>query len=164
MAYINTKKNEFVLKTLLVAGLWAGAPLVASADSGGSDNGSSVYNSNNDGSAMDAVMVSLEQENYQQAIAELKLFVKEQGETADALNLLGFSNRKLKNYDDAYDYYIRALSMEPDHLGANEYLGELYVETEQPDKAQTQLDRLYDICQSECREYTKLKEVIDASM
>lgn len=112
---------------------------------------------------MNAALVALEREDYQSAINELLTLISEDGESADALNLLGFSNRKMKIYDEAYDYYIRALAMEPDHLGANEYLGELYVETEQMDKAQQQLDRIYDICQSDCDEYLKLKKVVEAA-
>jgi hypothetical protein len=53
------------------------------------------------------------------------------------------------------------LKAEPDHRGANEYLGELYLETNQFDKAVEQLQILDNLCTTNCKEYTKLKQMID---
>lgn len=163
MAYVILKKGKNLSATLLLTVVMCavGTPAVH-ADSGSDSGGSSSYSSN-DSSPMNEALIYLEQEDYQRAIDELNRFIKDEGETADALNLLGFSNRKLKNYDDAYDYYTRALEMDPDHIGATEYLGELYVETEQMDKAQTQLARLKEICPADCSEFQKLQDVINAA-
>jgi tetratricopeptide (TPR) repeat protein len=81
---------------------------------------------------------------------------------ADNMSLLGFSYRKTKNYDDALTFYEWALKAEPDHKGANEYLGELYLETNQFDKAIEQLQILDNICRRNCKEYSKLKGMIDS--
>jgi len=143
-------KTKFLLVSLMATCLFS-ARLVYS-DSDDSDSYASDIES-----PMSAVMLDLDQEDYESAIGELNALIARQGESADALNLLGYSNRKLKQYDTAYDYYTRALTIDPAHLGANEYLGELYVETDQMDKANAQLERIYKICQSDCREYVKLK-------
>jgi len=121
---------------------------VSYANSGDSDS----YASDSE-SPMSAVMVALDEEDYQTAITELKVLIAKEGESADAL----------KEYDTAYDFYSRALKIDPNHLGATEYLGELYVETEQPDKANEQLERIYEICQSYCREYVQSGEPSAAS-
>jgi tetratricopeptide (TPR) repeat protein len=66
----------------------------------------------------------------------------------------------LKNYDEALKHYERALSINSKHKGANEYLGELYLETGEIDKAKQQLAILDDICWLPCSEYTKLKKLL----
>ena len=53
------------------------------------------------------------------------------GPHPDVLTYIGFANRKLHNYDVAISYYSAALKLDPAHRGANEYLGEYYVETGQ---------------------------------
>jgi tetratricopeptide (TPR) repeat protein len=67
--------------------------------------------------------------------------------------------RKTGHPDQALDYYSRALAQKPDHLDANEYLGELYLELKQPAKAQERLAVLEKAC-GDCEEYQELKEKI----
>jgi len=62
----------------------------------------------------------------------------------------------------ALTFYDWALRAEPDHRGANEYLGELYPETNQIDKAMQQLEKLDNIWRSNCKEYSTLKKVIES--
>ena len=57
----------------------------------------------------------------------------------DALNLMGFCDRKLGNTDEALEYYNKALAIKPNHVGANEYLGELYPELKNLPKAEERL-------------------------
>ena len=78
------------------------------------------------------------------------------------LNYLGFSHRKLGNYEEAERYYLRALEIEPEHRGANEYIGELYLETDRPELAEERLQVLDDACFFGCEEYDELKEAIEA--
>jgi len=78
------------------------------------------------------------------------------------MTLLGFSYRKTQNYEDALTFYEWALKAEPMHKGANEYLGELYLETNQFDKAVEQLEILDSLCRVNCKEYTTLKDAIDS--
>jgi len=110
---------------------------------------------------MGEVAEKIESKQYQAAIDELKTIVAKDADNADAFNLLGYSNRKLKRYDIAEEYYERALQLDPKHKGAMEYLGELYVETDRMDEAHLMLARLDDACFLSCKEYRLLKDVID---
>lgn len=84
----------------------------------------------------------------------------DQHQHADVYNLLGFSLRKTGDYRTALTYYQKALDFDPDHKGALEYLGELYVETKQPEKAKEMLARLVKLCPSGCEEREDLEKAI----
>ncbi len=101
----------------------------------------------------------IDDDKYQDAIPVLQKLIKNKGAYADALNLLGYSYRKSGNANEALEYYNQALSMEPKHLGANEYLGELYLELKQPDKAKERLAVLKGAC-GDCEEYQELQKKI----
>jgi tetratricopeptide (TPR) repeat protein len=104
---------------------------------------------------------SLQEQNYEAAIAELMALHQQDSKDADVLNLLGFAHRKLGRFDQAEDYYLQALAVDPEHRGANEYLGELYLQTDRLDKAEERLAVLDDACFFPCSEYTDLKEEIE---
>ncbi len=84
--------------------------------------------------------------DYRGAIPILTDIIKADPNNADALNLMGFSLRKTGQTDLALQYYTKALALMPKHLGANEYLGELYVELGQVDKAKERLAVLQAAC------------------
>ena len=107
-------------------------------------------------------MALISQEDYAGAIEQLDLALLKEPENADVLNYLGFSHRKLGNYEEAERYYLRALEIEPEHRGANEYIGELYLETDRPELAEERLQVLDDACFFGCEEYDELKEAIEA--
>ena len=98
--------------------------------------------------------------NYEGAVPMLMQIVVDDPNNADALNLLGYSSRQMGNYDQALGYYQQALSLEPEHLGANEYLGELYLEMNDLPKAEERLAVLATACDSGCEEYEDLAEEI----
>ena len=106
------------------------------------------------------IMKMLEQERFLDAIDELHYELDNDPDNADILSLLGYSYRKTQNYEDAMTFYEWALNTKPNHRGANEYLGELYLETDHLDKAEQQLEVLSDICPSRCKEYDTLKKAI----
>ena len=110
---------------------------------------------------MKGVETKIDAKQYQAAIDELKSIVAKDDKNADAYNLLGFSNRKLKRYDIAEEYYQKALKLDPKHTGAMEYLGELYVETDRMDDAKKMLARLDKACFISCDEYRQLKTMIE---
>ena len=84
---------------------------------------------NNDrNSPLAPVQTLIEDEKYQDAISALQELLKETPTNADMLNLLAYSQRKLKRFDEALVNYQKALDIEPEHRGANEYLGELYLQ------------------------------------
>jgi len=101
---------------------------------------------------------------YRKAISLLQDVLETDARNADALNYMGYSHRKLGDYKQALTYYQRALAIAPDHRGANEYIGEAYLELKQPDKAKAHLDRLARICGPGCEEYAELKKAFDAYM
>jgi tetratricopeptide (TPR) repeat protein len=59
---------------------------------------------------------------------------------ADTLNYLGFTTRKLGDYEKGEKFYLLGLQVEPNHNGINEYLGELYVVTNRIDMAKERLE------------------------
>ena len=92
-----------------------------------------------------------------------KLLLKSNSEKpnkADTLNYLGFTTRKLGDYENGEKYYLQGLKIEPNHIGINEYLGELYVATNRLDLAKERL-KILENCN--CKEYTQLKEVIEGT-
>ena len=76
---------------------------------------------------------------------------------ADTLNYLGFTTRKLGDYENGEKYYLLGLEINPNHVGINEYLGELYVVTNRLDLAKERL-KVLENCK--CEEYDELKEII----
>lgn len=97
---------------------------------------------------------------YGEAIKTLQALLEKDGNNADAWNLLGFSYRKSDNLDRAWDAYERALTIEPNHLGANEYIGELYLRQGNVEQAKAQLEKLKILCPDGCTELTTLQTSI----
>ena len=79
---------------------------------------------------------------------------------ADTLNYLGFTTRKLGDFENGEKYYLLGLEINPNHVGINEYLGELYVATNRLDLAKERL-KILETCN--CKEYNELKAVIDGT-
>ena len=114
-----------------------------------------------DGGAAYLVASSLINEGrYQDALYSLRSAGVALGPHPDVLTYLGFANRKLHNYDVAVSYYSAALKLDPEHRGANEYLGEYYVETGQLAKAKAQLVKLDRICAFGCEQAEELRRWI----
>ena len=85
---------------------------------------------------------------------------KKKPNQADTLNYLGFTTRKLGDFENGEKYYLLGLEIEPNHEGINEYLGELYVATNRLDLAK---ERLKVLEKCNCEEYDELKQVIDGT-
>ena len=99
--------------------------------------------------------------NFQSALVHLNKANEKNPKNADIHNLLGYSYRKLGDTDKAFEHYHIALQIKPKHRGANEYLGELYLETDQLAKAEERLEVLDKACSWGCEEYDDLKEAIE---
>ena len=76
---------------------------------------------------------------------------------ADTLNYLGFTTRKLGDFENGEKYYLQGLAIKPNHIGINEYLGELYVATGRHNLA---VERLEVLKSCNCEEYDQLKAII----
>ncbi len=97
---------------------------------------------------------------YERAQKLLLKLNKEKPNQADTLNYLGFTTRKLGDYENGEKYYLQGLEIEPGHIGINEYLGELYVATNRLNLAKERL-KILESCN--CKEYTQLKDVIEGT-
>ena len=95
---------------------------------------------------------------YEKALKLLLKSNKKKPNKPDTLNYLGFTSRKLGNFDEAEKYYLSGLKIKPNHNRINQYLGELYLNTDRKDKAIEQLTIL-ESCN--CKEYNQLKEIIE---
>ena len=98
--------------------------------------------------------------NYGRALGLFEKVVRANPRNADAWNYIGFSHRNLKQLDQALAAYTKALAIDPEHRGANEYLGELYLQTGDLEKARARLKTLDSACIFGCEEYDDLKQAI----
>jgi Flp pilus assembly protein TadD len=99
--------------------------------------------------------------NWTLAVSSFKKVVADNPKSADGYNMLGYSNRWLGKYDEAFAAYDKALALDPKHKGALEYSGIAYLKTNQKDKADAQLAKLKAICAT-CEETTDLAKAIAA--
>ena len=106
---------------------------------------------------------SINKKDYQAALESLKESANSFGPHPDILTYQGFANRKLGNYDLALSYYQQALSVDKEHRGANEYLGEYYVEIGDLESANKQLGTLDAICSFGCEQAEELRRWIAAA-
>jgi tetratricopeptide (TPR) repeat protein len=98
----------------------------------------------------------INQERFVEALAALERAQTAIGPHADVLNYMGFASRKLGKYDTALAYYQAALRLEPQHLGATEYLGELYLQMGDAARANAQLAQLDQLCAYGCAQREEL--------
>jgi len=142
----------------------------------GSDSGeSSSSNSSSDSSSSNNVDVNIEfnrakkyiyKEKYEEGLKILKNIEDERPfgySKSDLYNYMGFASRKQKNpeYKNAEKYYLKALSIDENHIGALEYLGELYFETNRLDEAQKLLKKLGMVAGQDSAEYKELFELLN---
>lgn len=106
-----------------------------------------------------SVRAKIKAKDYKAALAELTPML-ETHQHADVYNLMGFALRKTGDYKQAYTFYRKALDFDPDHKGALEYLGELYVETGQVEKARENVVLLKKLCPGGCEELADLEHAI----
>ena len=100
--------------------------------------------------------------DYQRALGPLQKVVQADSRNADAWNYIEFSQRNLQHFDESLAPYQKALAINPDHRGANEYLGELYLKTGDLEKARERLSQLQNLCPGGCEEYDDLKKAVGA--
>ena len=100
------------------------------------------------------------QKNFSAALNLLKQADSTYANNADVNNLLGFSSRNLKQFSASAKYYQKALRINPNHLGALEYQGELFLQTKKVSAAKKNLAKLKQLCGVNCEEYLDLKKAI----
>jgi Flp pilus assembly protein TadD len=106
---------------------------------------------------------AIDGKDFKGAVGHLTKAVQEEPNNADAHSMLGYSYRKSGTIDKSMEHYQRALKLDSNHRSAHEYLGELYLDMNQPDNAEKQLAALKKACPffGRCEEFDDLKKAID---
>jgi Flp pilus assembly protein TadD len=156
-------KFRKILAASLVVALMAAVPAllpgadVQAASSNDGDSGDSADKTRD----FDRGQQSFRNGDWQEAVAYFKKAVADDAKNAEAYNLMGYSYRRMGEADPAFDAYAKALDLEPDHRGANEYLGATYLLVGDAEMAQAQLAKLKDLCGNQCKETVKLRKAIE---
>lgn len=111
-------------------------------------------------SELDKAKAAIARKDWPAAQAVLKPYTLSNPQSADGFNLLGYSLRNQKKYDESLVAYKQALTLDPNHRGAHEYIGIAYIQMGQLDKAKEHLASLNKICTFSCEEYRDLKKAI----
>ena len=105
---------------------------------------------------------AIEDKDWNRAIQTLTVAARRDGRNADIQNLLGYAYRNAGQLEAAFKHYQQALKLEPRHLGAHEYIGEVYLIANNPVKAEEHLALLKQYCTTAvCEEYDDLKKKLD---
>jgi tetratricopeptide (TPR) repeat protein len=113
-------------------------------------------------SELAAVNALLKSNNFNKALSDLVELDREFPNNAEVNNLLGFAARNLGQYPQSAIYYQKALRIDPNHLGALEYQGELFVKTKKIKAAKRNFAKLKRLCGTACPEYQDLNKAIKA--
>jgi tetratricopeptide (TPR) repeat protein len=103
---------------------------------------------------------ALVSEDWNGAIATLKLAALRDPRNADIQNYIGYAYRRLRQLGPAMQHYQQALVLNRRHRSAHEHIGELYLVLGELAKAEQQLALLEDICLIPCVETDDLKRAI----
>ncbi len=152
-------KRSILLLTLLLS---MGSSYSTLADDTASYSSPSTLSSTQMDAQLEKARAHIGKKKYKKAIRQLNQVVRSNVDNADAWNLLGYSNRKLGKYKQAGKAYRKALRYNPEHKGALEYQGELFISLKEFDKARQNRDRLAALCPEGCRELSKLDEALAA--
>ena len=118
---------------------------------------------NQDAPDLAVVRAKIKSKDWQAAIRDLNGLIAQGVQHADVYNLLGFALRKSGDSAQAYTWYRKALEFAPNHKGALEYLGELYVERGELAKAREHVSLLRRLCPEGCEELDDLTQAIAQS-
>jgi tetratricopeptide (TPR) repeat protein len=100
--------------------------------------------------------------NYQAGIAAMHALGHD--EHPDVANYIGYSYRKVGNYDQSKVWYEKALAADPNHMRTWSYYGMWQMEQGNRLKAEDFLQKVNVLCGStSCEEYRQLKAVIDGT-
>ena len=97
---------------------------------------------------------------YGEALVDLEKIVRDEPRNADAHNYIGFCYRKSGQLKDAQEAYNRVFAINPEHRGALEYQGELFLKLGDLESAKRNLEKLIKICGKTCKESSELERAI----
>ncbi len=101
---------------------------------------------------------------YIKALVDLEKIVRDEPRNADAHNYIGFCYRKSGQLKDAQAAYNKVFAVNPEHRGALEYQGELFLKLGDLQSAKRNLEKLIKICGRECKESSELERAISGFM
>jgi len=104
---------------------------------------------------------AIDEGDFDEAITMLEEIVFFEPEDTDALNLLGFSLRSTDRFDEAMEMYNEALAIDPNHQGALEYQGELFLKIGDQPSAEINLQKLAELCPEGCEAHAILETAIE---
>jgi tetratricopeptide (TPR) repeat protein len=112
-----------------------------SSSSSGSDSGSYSNSMSEPQGPFAKAYQLIASKKYVEAYKELKS-VDAPNKSDDLNNLLGFTARKSGNLEAAAKYYDKALEINPKHVGALQYQGELFITLGEIEKAKQNLEKI----------------------
>jgi tetratricopeptide (TPR) repeat protein len=148
--------------TLIISVLLICSNVFAAGGDGGSSSKTSMYDEGlklvkRAGKLEKKDKVDKAKKLYSQAFKKFEKALSKDKKNPDIFNYLGYTSRKVGNFKEAENYYLKGLDLDPKHNGINEYLGELYVQTNRIDKAN---ERLAVLKNCNCDEYSELELII----
>ena len=161
---ILNRNIKFLITLFILLGISFNFNLVYSAGNVDADSDkATLYNS---GKKLVLRAKKLEKKNkvekaqklYLKALVKFEKAYAKDKKNADLLNYFGYALRKTGDFEKAEIYYLEGLGLDAEHLGINEYLGELYVQTGRIELAK---ERLQILAGCKCEEYDELKELIE---
>jgi len=144
-----------VIVMVLGVAVAGGLPATAVGDAG--DTWNTAAKSDPD---VAAAQQAIKDQDWAKAIERLTRAAARDDNNADLHNLLGYAERKRGNLDVAFKHYERALTLDPKHRGAHEYVGEAYLMIGNLAKAEEHLATLDKLCTLPCDEYHDLKAAV----
>ena len=105
---------------------------------------------------LDQARGAVNEQLFEVALLRLQRIVKNEPQNADAWNLLGFTYRMLGELDQSGSAYLQVLAIDPNHTGALEYQGELFITQGNIAAAKANLARLQELCDN-CEELEDLE-------
>ena len=97
---------------------------------------------------------AFEREDWQRVIDHMSAAVKRKPWHDDAYSLMGFAHRKLGDFESSLEAYDKALKLNPHNRGALEYLGEAYLDLDEPEQTKAILSRLALACERIAASFT----------
>lgn len=112
------------------------------------------------GPDLSKVRAHIKREEWAKAQQLLAPLAKSHPKSADVFNLLGFTQRSSGKLDVSLASYQRALKLDPAHLEAHVYLGQLYIMTGKLEKAVEQSKVIAKLCPSGCKPRQELEAAL----
>jgi tetratricopeptide (TPR) repeat protein len=107
-----------------------------------------------------AGVAAIKAKDYPAAIKRMEAVVGRNGSDADAYNWLAYATRLNGDPAKSIPIYQKALTLNPKHRGAHEYIGEAYLALGDLPRAKEHLAKLNSLCFFPCSEYTDLKKAV----